>query len=110
MRQLLVDEIPRPKMKAVESYLGEKAVPSGMEKIFWLEIPDHLLSLLQKEHKDCGPHYLAVEVGQAFVKFEFLVRCRNRFRCDCIAFATPDQESYLLEFARTMIRELEITT
>ncbi|MEW6185140.1 MAG: hypothetical protein AB1585_05300 [Thermodesulfobacteriota bacterium] len=110
MRQLLMDEISRPKMKAVETYLPQRAVPSGMEKIFWLELPDDLLSPLQMEHKGCGPHYLAVETGKDFVKFEFLVRCRNRFRCDCIGFATPDQERFLLDFAREMVRELEITT
>ncbi len=86
MRQFLVDEIPRRKMEEIEVYLKEKAVSSGMEDIYWLEIPDGLLSPIQEEHKSCGPHYLAVETGQDFVKFEFLVRCRKRLRCDCVQY------------------------
>lgn len=95
-------------MKKVEAYLATKAECSGLAKVFWLLLPERLLSPQQREHQDCGPHYLAIETGRDFVKFEFLVRCRNRFRCDCIAFATPEQETFLLDFAKTLIRELAL--
>jgi hypothetical protein len=108
MRQLLVDEIPGRPMEEIGFYLKEKTVSSGMEQIFWLEIPNRLLSTIQEEHKACGPHYLAIETGPDFVKFEFLVRCRKRLRCDCVQYATPDQEAYLLTFARTLIQDLDL--
>lgn len=108
MRQYLIDEIPRPLMPKVEAYLGSKAQPSGLEQIFWLPLPESLLSPVQRAHKACGPHYLAVETGRDFVKFEFLVRSRNRFRCECIAFATPEQEAFLLDFAKALIHDLEL--
>ncbi len=108
MRQFLVDEIPRRQMEAVKLYLKEKAVTTGMEEIFWLEIPEGLLSPIQGEHQACGPHYLAIETGQDFVKFEFLVRCGQRLRCDCVQYATPDQEAYLLTFAQTLLQDLDI--
>ena len=108
MRQFLVDEIPHGKMKEIEAYLKEKTVSSGLEEIYWLEIPEGLLSPIQGEHKDCGPHYLAVETGKNFVKFEFLVRCRKRLRCDCVQYATPPQEAYLLTFAHSLIQALDL--
>lgn len=108
MRQFLVDEIPRRQMEDIEVYLKEKTVPSGMEEIFWLEIPERLLSPVQEEHKTCGPHYLAIETGQDFIKFEFLVRCRKRLRCDCVQYATPRQETYLMDFAQTLIQALDL--
>jgi len=110
MRQFLVDEIPHRQMEAIEDYLKEKTVVSGLEKIFWLEIPEDLLSPLQLEHKDCGPHYLAVELGQDFLKFEFLVRSRKRLRCDCVQYVTPVQETFLLNFARTLIQTLGLNS
>ena len=108
MRQFLIDEIPRRQMGEIEVYLKEKTVSSGLGEIFWLEIPEGLLSPIQDEHKTCGPHYLAVETGQDFVKFEFLVRCRKRLGCDCVQYATPAQEIFLMNFAQTLIQTLDL--
>jgi hypothetical protein len=69
-----------------------------------------LLSPLQWEHDACGPHYLAIETGKDFVKFEFLVRARNKFRCECIGYANAAQESFLLKFAHTLVAELDLKT
>ena len=106
MRQFLVDEIPLRQIGVIEDYLKKKTIVSGLEKIFWLEIPEDLLSSIQYEHKGCGPHYLAVELGQDFLKFEFLVRSRKRLRCDCVQYATEAQENYLLNFAHTLIQTI----
>jgi hypothetical protein len=108
MRQFLVDEIPRRQMEEIESYLKEKALPSGLEKIYWLEVPEHLLSEIQREHRECGSHYLAIETGKDFLKFEFLVRGRRRLRCDCVQYATPAQETFLLLFAQRLIQDLDL--
>jgi len=108
MRQFLVDEIPHRQMEAIEDYLKKKTIASGLEKIFWLEIPEDLLSPIQYEHKGCGPHYLAIELGQDFLKFEFLVRSRKRLRCDCVQYVSPAQETFLLNFAHTLILALDL--
>ena len=110
MRQFLVDEIPHRQMEAIEDYLKKKTIASGLEKIFWLEIPEDLLSPIQYEHKGCGPHYLAIELGQDFLKFEFLVRSRKRLRCDCVQYVSPAQEIFLLNFARTLIQTLGLNS
>lgn len=110
MRQFLVDEIPHRQMEEIEGYLKEKTVAAGLEKIFWLEIPGNLLSPIQYEHKGCGPHYLAIELGQDFLKFEFLVRSRKRLRCDCVKYVSPAQETFLLNFAQTLIQTLGLNS
>lgn len=108
MRQFLIDEIPHPQMEAVSAYLKERTVSSGLEKIFWLEIPERLLSPIQEAHKSCGPHCLAIETGQDFVKFEFLVRCRRRLRCDCVRYVTTAQETFLLNFVHALNQALDL--
>jgi hypothetical protein len=108
MRQFLVDEIPHRQIEAIEDYLKKKTIPSGLEKLFWLEIPEELLSPIQYEHKDCGPHYLAIELGQDFLKFEFLVRSCRRLRCDCVQYVTQAQENFLLNFACNLINTVDL--
>jgi hypothetical protein len=108
MRQLLMDEIPVKQMEEVNAYLKEKAEPSGLDKIFWLEVPRDILAPVQWEHQECGPHYLAIEVGKDFLKFELLVRSRNRLRCDCVQYATPAQETFLIKFVHTLIESLAL--
>lgn len=110
MRQYVLDELPKKEMERLRDYLQTHTLPSGMEKIFWLELPSDLLDPLQWEHRTCGPHYLAIELGKEFIKFEFLVRARNRFRCDCIQYANQAQENFLIQFAHTLIEELELNT
>lgn len=110
MRQYLIDEIPKKEMEGVRQYLEERTLSTGLKEIFWLELPRDLLSPLQWEHQACGPHYLAIETGKDFIKFEFLVRGRNKFRCECNQYTTPEQEAYLLRFAHTLIEELGLRT
>ena len=110
MRQYVIDEIRRADMERVRAYLAERTQATGMTEIYWLALPPDLLSPAQWEHQDCGPHYLAIETGQDFVKFEFLVRARNKFRCECIEYANPAQEAFLLQFAHTLIETLALKT
>jgi hypothetical protein len=110
MRQYLLDEIPKEGMERVRDYLQARSLPSGLEEIFWLELPTDLLDPVQWEHRACGPHYLAIELGKGFIKFEFLVRARNTFRCDCIQYANPAQEKFFMQFAHTLIEALDLKT
>lgn len=110
MRQYLLDEIPKKEMERLRDYLQTHTRPSALEEIFWLELPSDLLGPVQWEHRACGPHYLAIELGQDFIKFEFLVRARNNFRCDCIQYANPAQENFLIQFAHTLIEKIDLKT
>lgn len=110
MRQFLVDEIPHRQMEEIAAYLKERVTSSGLDKIYWLELPPDLLSPVQRDHPNCGPHYLAIELGKDYLKFELLVRSRERLRCDCVNYTTPVQETFLLKFAHALIRDLQLTS
>ena len=81
MKQYILDEIARPDLPRIKAYLDEKAQPSGLEGIWWVELGKAQLSEAQMAHPDCQPHCIAVELGRDFVKFEFLVRSRRTMRC-----------------------------
>jgi hypothetical protein len=110
MRQYVIDEIQKKDMERVRVYLADRCQATALTEIFWLELPPDLLSPLQWEHQDCGPFYLALEIGKDFVKFEFLVRARNKFRCDCFQYANPAQEAFLLQFVHMLIEDLALKT
>ncbi len=101
MQNFTVDKLNREEVLRLEEVLREKARPSPLGGLFWIEIPEEILAPVQKKHqKSCGPHYFAVEIGEDFISFEFLVRNLQRIRCDCISEATPAQKVFLLEKAK----------
>lgn len=103
--QFTVDKLKREEVKRLEEVLLKVTRPSPIGGLFWVEIPPEKLSPIQKEHQQsCGPHYFAVELGEDFISFEFLVRNFNRMRCDCIRPATPEQKLYLLEVAKRIFQ------
>jgi hypothetical protein len=110
MKQYILDEIVRPDLPRIKVYLDEKAQPSGLEGIWWVELGEAQLSEAQMAHPDCQPHCIAVELGRDFVKFEFLVRSRRTMRCSCIGYATRPQRDWIMEFADRLVNDLELRT
>ncbi len=108
MRQYIIDELKREEVDAIRSYLEEQCEPSGIDGLYWLRIPDDLLSGIQVDHKECAPFYFAAELGDSWLKLELLVRTRERLRCQCIQHATQPQRDFLLNFADTLVERLEI--
>ncbi len=101
MQNFTVDKLSPEEISRLESVLQQRAKPSPLGGLFWIEIPEEILAPIQKEHTHtCGPHYFAVEIGEDFISFEFLVRNFQRVRCDCISPATPAQKVFLLERAK----------
>ncbi|MGD0827728.1 MAG: hypothetical protein ABSA09_06525, partial [Desulfobaccales bacterium] len=77
MKQYLLDEIARADLPRVREYLSGHAVTSSLEGIWWVDLPEDLLSPEQFEHRQCRPFRFAVELGENFVRFEFLIRSRE---------------------------------
>ena len=105
MRQYLIDELRPDAVKRVQKYLSEHCEKSTLDSLYWLQIPDDMLSPEQYTHKECQPHCAGIEVGDRFVSFELLVRSRNSLKCNCIAYATPQQRQFILSFADRMAEE-----
>jgi len=115
MRQYQLDEISKRDIPRVRDYLHGHAVASSLEDIWWVDLPEDLLSPTQFSHPDCRPFRFAVEVGEmevgdSFVRFEFLIRSRQTMRCACIGYATRAQRDFILAFADRLVEDLALRT
>ncbi len=110
MRTYLIDELSPSKIEEIREFLGEHAIRSSLDQIFWVRIPDDLLSEMQFQHSKCKPHVFAVELGQDWLKLELFVRTLKSMRCDCPGYSTAQQRNFILNFADGMIERLNIDT
>lgn len=106
MRQLVIDELSPMERDNIDSYLKRSVKQGPMIGLYWIELPDDLLSAVQQEHnKEHGPYHLAVELTNTAVKFELLVRSQVNLHCSCIAHATADQRQFILDYIDKMVEE-----
>ena len=105
MRQYIINELNSDDIKSIENFLNNHAKKGGLAGIFWVEFPVALLDVAQEGHHDCGPFVFAIELGDDFVSFEFLVRSKANLHCSCTAYATKDQRDYVLAFIDKMIQQ-----
>jgi len=110
MRAYLIDEISPSDMEKITLFLKENSSQSSMEAIFWVEIPEDLLTGIQFEHKNCRPHVFAMEKGDDWVKAEFFIRSLKSMACDCQNYCTPQQREFIFNFVHHMIDALNIRT
>ncbi len=110
MRQYLLDEIRRDDLSRIRDYLNEHAGASGLEDVWWVDLAEDLLSPEQFSHPEHHPFRFAVELGDKFVRFEFLIRSRETMRCSCIGYATRPQRDFILAFADRLVEDLALRT
>ncbi len=108
MRQYVIDELRPHETERIRKYLEGSCEPSELGGLYWLCIPDDLLSPVQYEHNSCQPHCAAIEIGGDYVKFEMLIRSRRKIRCNCVHMATPQQRNFILSFADRVLTDLDI--
>ncbi len=105
MRQYLIDELSFLERDNIDSFLKRTLKQGPMEGVFWLEIPPDLLGKAQQGHEQCGPFYCTVMLDDQELRFEFLVRSSHNLHCSCIAWATPAQRQFVLDFADRLLEE-----
>jgi hypothetical protein len=110
MRSYLIDEISKVNMEKIDAHLMKHAVRSGIEKLFWVKIPDDILTDVQYQHQDCRPHVFAVELGTDWMKLELFVRSLKGFRCRCSSYCSSPQRDFIFNYADQLIETLEIQT
>lgn len=110
MRSLVLDELMRPDVEKLARHLGRTLITSGMEGVYWLELPADLLSGEQLEHKSCGPHRVALVLEEDSLRLELLVRASNSLRCKCTGYVTPTQRAFLLGYMDRLVEELSLST
>ena len=110
MRSYLLDEVSSSDIQKARGYLNERAERSSIEDLYWLTVPRDLLSEEQSRHTECQPYCVAIEVGDQFLRFEFLVRSRVNHRCRCASYPDEAQRDFVMAFADGLIQELQIRT
>jgi hypothetical protein len=109
MRIYSVEDLEPDQIQRVEHNLQSKGLAGSLDGIYWLPLPESLLSSEQEEHTEkCGPHCMALESGDGWLRMELLVRSRANLRCSCIAYATPGQREHMIEYLDSLLRELDI--
>ncbi len=109
MQQYVVDELRTSEIMRITDYLEKSCERSTLDNLYWLKVPDDLLTSVQYEHKDCSPFCVGIEVTDDKVVVEMLIRSRKKLRCSCIAYASNQQRQFILNFVDTLLRESEIT-
>lgn len=110
MKSYLIDEISFDDLDMIRSCLNEKATPSGVENLYWVELPDEELNNEQKDHTLCHPHRFAIELGEGWIKAEFFIRAAGKMNCECNGYCDDNQKKYIMSYVDTMISGLNIST
>ncbi len=108
MRQFVIDELSPMEHDNIDSYLKRTLKQGPMIGLYWINLTEDLLAEAQQGHDKCGPFYMGVEVEKDLVRFELLVRSHSNLHCSCIAFATPTQRQFVLDFIDKMLDEEKI--
>jgi hypothetical protein len=101
----MIDQLTRQERDNIDSYLKRTLKQGSLEGMYWLPVPQDLLAEAQQGHDSCGPFYVAVDIDEASVRFELLIRSQSNLHCSCIAYATKAQRDYVLQYADTMLEE-----
>ncbi|GHV57337.1 hypothetical protein FACS189460_3730 [Deltaproteobacteria bacterium] len=114
MRALILDELNHQETAAVREYLAARADFSGVEGLYWLELPPGLWAETQRRAREQGAagtscFRLAVELGPDWVRFELLVRSEILANTGG-GQATAEQALFVLDWAGAMARELGLVT
>jgi hypothetical protein len=110
MKQYVIDELRPADHKTLKAYLDKHYGPAALGSIYWIPIGSGLLTEVQAEHRQCQPHYFALDLLPDRLACELLVRTKNSVRCSCMAYATQKQRDWLIELIDTIFKRLEIKT
>jgi hypothetical protein len=108
MKQYRIDELRPNDYEKIKGYLDERFGSSQMEGVYWVPLDSDLLDQVQGAHVDCQPFYFAVVLEPRVIAFEFLIRTRNRIRCDCIRYANDTQRDSIIRFGDSIFETLKI--
>ncbi len=97
MKQYVIDELRLDDYGKLKQYMIGCFKSASIDGVYWLTIPDELLTETQVSHKDCQPYYFAVELDEQFLSCGLLVRTASSIRCHCIGYATVEQRNWLID-------------
>ncbi|MBU4053369.1 MAG: hypothetical protein KKA41_03305 [Proteobacteria bacterium] len=108
MKQYVIDELRPEDQERLKRYLDKNFGASEVEGIYWIPMELEYLTPEQTQHKECGPHFVALVLEQNMLSCEFLVRTKNRVHCNCMGYATQVQRNWIMEFIDALLEALDI--
>lgn len=111
MRSYLIEDFYPEHLENVLQSLRDKGLAGSLDGIFYLPVPQELLTDEQRAHAaECGPHIFVLEaVDESTLKLELLVRAQGKLRCACVLYATPAQREHIIGWLDDFIRQLDIS-
>ncbi len=110
MKQYVIDELRLEDYDALKKYLDDQFGPAEMDGIYWIPLATELLADIQRQHDQCGPHLLALDLDRERIACELLVRTKTRVRCDCIQYASEQQRNWLIDLVDNIFNRLGIAS
>ena len=108
MKQYVVDELRPEDYEVLKKYLDEEFGPAEMDGIYWIPVAAEFLADIQRQHEQCQPHFLALDLDRSRIACELLVRTKTRMRCDCIQYATEKQRNWVIELVDNIFDSLGV--
>jgi hypothetical protein len=108
MKQYIIDGLMPDDYYKLKDYLDQYLLSSTIKGIYWLKLDEDILNPIQKDHRECSPHVFALTLEEDSLSFEFLVRIRNKIKCDCMGYANTEQRNWLMDQADAILEKLDI--
>lgn len=108
MKQYVIDEIRPADRKSLKDWLDEHFGPPALGDIYWYPIEPGMYTSQQSAHVECHPMCVSLHLQPEALACEFLVRTKNRIRCDCIGYATAVQRDWIIETIDALFERLGI--
>lgn len=116
MRCYVIEDLFEADVDKIKKALTEMELQGPLEGIYYLPLPEELLQQEQKDHLgECGPYFMSLEIvegpsemSECQLKLELLTRARNKIRCSCVSYATPDQRRHMIEYIDQFLDEIGI--
>jgi hypothetical protein len=108
MKQFVVDALHPADYKRLKEHLDGLYGPCVVEGLYWITLPENLLTNTQKAHKECGPFVFAIDLEPEKVSCELLVRSLTRMRCQCMEYANDAQVIFIVRFLDHLLIKLGI--
>lgn len=109
MRSYRIEDLTEKDVAALRTRLEALELHSGMDDMYWLPVGEQHLSAVQHEHAaQCGPYAMALELTEDALHLELLVRARNKLRCECVHYASPELEAHMMRYVDDTLRQLNI--
>ncbi len=109
MRMYTIEQLTEADTEGLRTYLDDMDLRSSIEDVYWLPVPESLLTPIQSEHREkCGPYCMALEVENQAVRLELLIRGLGCISCRCLSFASVDLRNLMIAYLEDILSELKI--